>query len=215
MPVGATFLIVGLTNGPAFVANPCLANQLRWARNHHTRLGAYALASYPSARMVRHHGGSGPYDPGVRFRRLRNTAYAEAEFNLATMRRLDIHVPTMWVDVEPYPLYPWSSSRAANRAVVRALISAYHHAHYRVGIYTNRDGWPQVVGHWRLPRYPAWSTVGPSSESVARRACRTGPSGGTAWMAQWWFGHWRHGAEDRDLLCPAAPRGGPVTARPL
>jgi hypothetical protein len=212
MPAGASFLIVGLTNGPAFVRNPCLARQLRWARNHHTRLGVYALASYPNGRMVQVHGGSGPYDPRARFGRLRNTAYAEGEFNLATMRRLSIDGPTMWVDVEPYPLYPWSLSRAANRAVIQALIDTYRHAGYRVGIYTNRAGWPQVVGHWRLPQYPAWTTVGPRSASAARRACGIGPSGGTAWLAQWWFGTWKAGAEDRDVLCPAAPRGGPVTA---
>jgi hypothetical protein len=165
--------------------------------------------------MVHQRGASGPFDPGSHLGRLRNTASAEAEFNLTTIHRLGIRVPTMWVDVEPYPLYPWSSSRAANRVVIRTLISAYHGAGYRVGIYTNRDGWPQVVGHWLLPRYPAWTTVGPRSASAARRSCRKGPSGGMAWLAQWWFGRWKYGAEDRDLLCPAAPRGGPVTTHSL
>ena len=36
MPAAASkFVVVGLTNGPAFHANPCLDSAVHWVRRHH------------------------------------------------------------------------------------------------------------------------------------------------------------------------------------
>jgi hypothetical protein len=36
----AHFVVIGLTNGPGFYPNPCIASQLQWVRAHHRMLAA-------------------------------------------------------------------------------------------------------------------------------------------------------------------------------
>ena len=62
MPLdSAAFVVVGLTNGPGFVANPCLAAQVGWVQAQHRWLGAYAMTTFPSAAERAAYGGSGPW----------------------------------------------------------------------------------------------------------------------------------------------------------
>lgn len=196
----AKFVIVGITNGPGFHPNPCLARELSWVRRHDRLLGGYALTTYPRAKQLRAYAHAGPFDGNGIRAELRNTGYAEARYNLRTMARTKMTVPLIWVDVEPYPVAPWSASHRHNRAVVVGAMRAYRDAGFAVGIYTNPNGWPEVVGHWRLPAIPTWVTVGSRGARHARRACSAGPSGGPAWISQWWVGN-----SDLDLTCPAAP----------
>ncbi|HWC35584.1 MAG TPA: hypothetical protein VG650_12270 [Mycobacteriales bacterium] len=206
----ASFVVVGLTNGPGFYPNPCLGDQLRWVATHHRLLAAYAMTTYPRKRQIRAYGGDGPYDATTARGALRNAAYAEASYNLATMSAADMTVPMIWVDVEPYPVSPWSKSHRANRAVVSSVISAYTAAGYRVGIYTYLNGWRTVVGSWQLPGLPTWSTVGSGRPGHARHACGRGPSGGSDWVMQWWSRH-----RDKDLICPAgSDQGATMFAAP-
>jgi hypothetical protein len=193
----ASFVIVGLTNGPGFHPNPCLADQLRWVRRHGRWLGGYALTTYPTSRQVQAYGG------------LHAAAYAEATYNIDTIAHVGMSVPMIWVDVEPYPFWPWSSSHRANRAVIRTVIRRYRDAGHRVGIYTYANGWREVVGHWRLPKIPTWSTAGQGTRHQARRMCTLGPSGGTTWVAQWYTTD-----QDFDLLCAAAPAKSKVFTAP-
>ncbi|MGB0099948.1 MAG: hypothetical protein WBP61_06675, partial [Nocardioides sp.] len=58
----AEYVVIGLTNGPGFTANPCLADQVAWVRERGLMASAYAVASYPDADQVAEHGDSGPYD---------------------------------------------------------------------------------------------------------------------------------------------------------
>ncbi len=198
---GAQFVIIGVTNGPGFYPNPCLSRELRWVARRHLLLGGYALTTYPSAGQLRHHGHHGPYNGATGRGALRNTGYAEARYNIATMNHVGMSVPMIWVDVEPYPVAPWSPSFARNRAVVDGAMRAYRDAGYTVGLYTNPNGWGQVVGNWLLRSVPTWSTVGSRGATAALLSCSIGPSGGPTWIAQWWVG-----PRDHDLTCPAAPR---------
>jgi hypothetical protein len=200
---GTTFTIVGLTNGPGFYPNPCIARQLRWVRAHHMQVGAYAMTTYPTRAERANYGGSGPYT-GAKHAALRNTAYAEALFNGRIMSRQHLVVPTVWVDVEPYPVAPWTHNQAANRLVVQAVIRGYRRLGYHVGIYTYANGWNQVVGRWSLPTVSTWSTVGGRGKKKALAACTTGPSGGRTLVAQWY-----DTKRDYDLLCPSA-QGNPA-----
>jgi hypothetical protein len=194
----ASFVVVGLTNGPGFHPNPCLASQLRWVTKHQRLLAAYALTTYPSAAQIARYGGTGPYDGTTVRGALQNASYAEAEYNLSTMSAVGLTVPMLWVDVEPYPAAPWSDNHAANRAVISAVTAAYAAAGYRIGIYTNPNGWPEIVGRATLPSLPTWSTIGAGHRPGARRQCSHGPSGGQDWIVQWWVGD-----RDFDVLCPA------------
>jgi hypothetical protein len=92
---------------------------------------------------------------------------------------------------------------------VTGAIRGYRDVGYPVGIYSNPNGWPEVVGSWRLAGYPTWSTAGYGHARQARRMCSRGPSGGVTWLAQWWRGH-----RDLDLVCPRAPRQTRLFAGP-
>lgn len=197
----AAFVVVGLTNGPGFYPNPCIADQLAWVRDHHRRLGAYAMTTYPSRKQRRVHQFTGPYDGNRSAGRLRNAGYAEATYNVREMLALGMKVPMVWVDVEPYPTNPWSGSHHANRSIIRGAIRGYHDAGYRVGIYTYANGWTQVVGSWQRPHLPTWTTAGPRGRRAALAMCGRGPSGGVTWLTQWYNMH-----RDFDAACPAAPR---------
>ncbi|HEX3708074.1 MAG TPA: hypothetical protein VHV76_15720 [Mycobacteriales bacterium] len=197
----AKFVIVGVTNGPGFHPNPCLADQLLWVSTHRLRLGAYAMTTFPRPAQLLRYGQQGPYDGSTARGALRNAGYAEASYNLSTMTATGMLAPVVWVDVEPYPAAPWPHNHGNNRAVITGAIKAYTDAGHRVGIYTYANGWRQVVGGWRLPNLPAWSTIGHGSATGARKVCKVGPSGGPNWIVQWW----RNDSRDRDLICPAAP----------
>jgi hypothetical protein len=192
----AQFVVIGLTNGPGFYPNPCLTNQLRWAKNHQKLIAAYALTTYPTKAEIATYGATGPYDSTTRQGALKDAAYAEAAYNLSTLSAVGLTVPMIWVDVEPYPVAPWSHNLAANRAVISAVTAAYQAAGYQVGIYTNPNGWPEVVGNAQLTDLPTWSTIGAGRLPGARRQCGRGPSGGPDWMVQWWIGN-----RDYDVLC--------------
>lgn len=199
----ASFVVVGLTNGPGFHPNPCLSDQVAWVADHGRLLAAYAMTTYPRRHDIAQYGQQGPYDATTTRGTLRNAAFAEATYNLSSMSAAAMTVPMVWVDVEPYPTFPWSKSHSRNRDVVRAVIRAYHEAGYRVGIYTYPNGWKNVVGGWQLPNLPTWSTIGSGRARHARHACGHGPSGGPDWLMQWWVDH-----RDKDLICPAGAEHG-------
>ena len=97
----ATFVIVGLTNGPAFTPNPCLADQAAWSRSHHVWADPYAVLSYPTTAQL-----------------------TKGQYNLARMRAAGLTAPVIWMDVEVYPSRPWSSTRSSNKAVVDGALAA-------------------------------------------------------------------------------------------
>jgi hypothetical protein len=194
----ARFVVLGVTNGPGFHPNPCLAKELSWVNRHHRLIGGYALTTYPTPQEIARHGSTGPFQGGSGRAALRNTGYAEAAYNVRTIARVGLAVQLIWVDIEPYPVAPWSHHRAANRAVIAGVIRGYHDLGYQVGLYTYANGWRDVVGAWRLPKLPTWSTAGRSHKKHALTMCTHGPSGGQTWIAQWW----RTKKHDYDVTCP-------------
>ena len=194
---GTDFVVVGLTNGPGFYPNPCLAAQVRWVKQHHVHAAAYAMTTYPTADRIRRHGDDGPHSHRYVHGRLFNTGFAEAQFNVATMEKVDLDVPFVWVDVEPYPVAPWSSSRSQNAAVVQGAVRGYEKAGLRVGFYSTQSLWAQVVGGLHYG-YPEWRTAGQTSMASALDKCSTYPiQGGRAVIAQWWSLD-----RDFDVACP-------------
>src|SRR5918994_3028712 len=54
MPIDeAEFVIMGLTNGPGFTPNPCLAEQVAWVQERELMAAAYAVSSYPDAATLK------------------------------------------------------------------------------------------------------------------------------------------------------------------
>jgi hypothetical protein len=197
----ATFAVIGLTNGPGWYPNPCIADQVRWAKARGVWTSAYSMTTYPTAAQRATYGRLGPWSPTSRGARLRNAGYQQALFNLASMGAAALVVPFVWVDVEPYPTRPWSRDRLANREVVRGVVRAYQDHGYRVGFYSYDGGWRAVVGSWRKPAYPTWVPVGPVAHgraTASSRCSRPSFSGGSVFLAQW-----VQDSRDRDVTCPS------------
>jgi len=196
-PASATFIVIGLTNGPGFYPNPCLAAQTDWATSHHAYSAVYAMTTYPSSAQIATYGLTGPYKGTTWLPKLANTGYAQAQFNVASMRAAGLVSPIVWVDVESYRLAPWSKSKTGNKAVLDGVLRGYRAAGFKVGAYSNPYLWNGVVGsaHYSLPE---WRTAGPMPRATAQTRC-AGPTfqGGPAVLAQW-----TTKAMDYDLTCP-------------
>jgi len=197
----ASFVVLGLTNGPGFVPNPCLGRQVRWSRRHHVWTSAYAMTTYPRRRQLARTGGSGPFATHRRLGRLRNSGYQQALFNVRTMARVGAKSPIVWVDVEPYPVAPWTRSVRRNRAVVQGVVAGYESAGLRVGFYSTPSMWRSLVGGLRYG-YPEWHTAGGTTMAAARAKCgHDSLQGGRTVLAQWWDDR-----RDHDVSCPGYAR---------
>jgi hypothetical protein len=197
----ARFLVVGLTNGPSFAANPCLADQVAWARAHGLPLAAYSVVTYPDATALAALRGHGPYDGSTRLGALGNVGYQAALFNVRSMTGLGISTPAVWVDVEPVPFYDWSGDTTANAAVVKGAVRGYRSAGYRVGVYSVPSLWQRVVGDLHLG-LPEWRAAGQTSQAEALHRCSSPEwsfNGGPAVLGQWVAD-----GRDRDVTCPGA-----------
>lgn len=71
----------------------------------------------------------------------RRVGWAQAAFNVASMREAGLRVPMVWVDVQPYRVAPWSKSPAGNNAVIDGVLAGYKAAGFRTGIYSYDGGW--------------------------------------------------------------------------
>ncbi len=203
----ARFVVIGLTNGPAFTPNPCLASQVQWARDRRVPVSAYAVATWPTARQLSRYGATGPYAGTTLRSRLRNVGYAEGRYNLGRLGTVGLTVPHVWIDVEHYSIRPWSSDRRNNRAVVRGVARAYQDAGIATGFYSTSLQWSDIVGRvsWGLPE---WHTAGPRSRSVALSRCSEASfQGGPVVLAQWWTD-----SADHDLVCPGGPAAASMPA---
>lgn len=194
----ARYVVIGLTNGPAFTRNPCLADQVTWARERGLAVAAYSVLSFPSAAQLRAHGRSGPYDGSSRLGALRNVGHRQALVNVEALRAAGLVTPIVWLDVEPVPDFDWSSDPQANAAVVEGAARGYRDAGYRIGVYSTPYLWEQIVGGLRLG-VPEWRAAGETSMQEALSRCGEDWSiqGGQPVMGQWV-------ADDRDhnVTCP-------------
>jgi hypothetical protein len=204
MPLAsAEFVILGLTNGPAFTPNPCLADQVRWVKERHLMVAAYAVNSYPDDETLATYGSEGPYDGSTRLGALRNVGYQQARFNLGTMSEAGLLTPMIWLDVEPVPIFEWSTDTAANAAVVEGAARGYTDAGYQIGAYSTPALWETVVGDFTLGGVPEWRAAGQTSQGEALARC------GSDWSFQGGpgvIGQWVESNRDLDITCPGAAK---------
>ena len=194
----AEYVVMGLTNGPGFTENPCLAEQVAWVRDRRLMAAAYAVASFPEDDAVNEHGDRGPYDGGSDLGALANTGYQQALTNVATMRRAGLSSPIVWVDVEPVPDFDWSDDATANAAVVEGAARGYADAGYEVGVYSTPALWEAVVGDLALG-LPEWRAAGETSRQEAASRC------GRDWSIQGGravLGQWVEQSRDQNITCP-------------
>lgn len=194
----AEYVVLGLTNGPGFTDNPCLADQVDWVRERGLMAAAYAVSSFPDDEAVAAHADSGPYDGSEELGALANTGYQQALANVVTMRQAGLASPIVWVDVEPVPDFEWSADPAANAAVVEGAVRGYEDAGYATGIYSTPALWEGVVADLALG-LPEWRAAGETSRDEARERCGDDWSiqGGTAVLGQW-----LEDQRDHNITCP-------------
>lgn len=194
----ARYVVIGLTNGPAFYANPCLGDQVDYVRARGLGAAAYAVASYPDAAALAAYGDRGPFDAGTRLGALQNTGYQQARFNLGSLQGAGLQTPIVWIDVESVPDFEWSSDPVANAAVVQGAARGYTDAGYSVGVYSTPYLWSQVVGDLSLG-VPEWRAAGETSQAEAQRRCG---ADGVIQGGQPVLGQWVEDERDRDVTCP-------------
>lgn len=202
MPLpSAKYVVIGLTNGPSFTPNPCLADQVAWVRERGLLAGAYAVHSRPDAETVERLGDEGPYDGSTRLGALRNVGFQQARYAVAQMRSAGLPSPYVWIDVEPVPDFEWGDDLEANAAVFEGAARGYQDSGVRIGAYSTPLLWQAVVGDFTFGGVPEWRAAGQTSRAEALRRCEDDWSfqGGEAVMGQWV-------QYDRDcnVTCPGA-----------
>ena len=202
-PDTAQFVVIGLTKGLPFTANPCLADQVAWAAQRSIPAQAYTMAAFPTAAQLSTYGTQGPWSAATRLGQLANVGYAEAVYTLALLGPAKFTPKMVWVDVEARPAQPWPTGtrlrEAENRAVISGLVRRLGEAGYAYGFYSNASGWQTITGSWWVPGAPAWVTVGKRTSADAAAACAaTSFSTGRPHLAQW-----TDSTRDYDLTCPA------------
>ncbi|MDO9496896.1 MAG: hypothetical protein Q7J48_14420 [Nocardioides sp.] len=193
----ARYVVIGLTNGPGFHPNPCLADQVSWVRDRRLMASAYAVSSYPDVATLARHGDTGPYDGSTRLGALKNTGYQQARFNVDSMRRTGLETPVVWIDVEPVPDFEWSGDLEANAAVVEGAARGYVDAGYAIGVYSTPYLWEGVVGDFELG-VPEWRAAGHTSRAEAEERC------GADWVIQGGdgvLGQWVEAERDQNITC--------------
>lgn len=194
----AEYVVVGLTNGPGFYPNPCLADQVEWVRDRGLLLAAYAVLSYPDRQTLERFGDDGPFDGSTPTGALSNIGYQQALYNIRSMRLTGLETPIVWLDVEPVALFDWSDDPVANAAVVEGSRRGYEDAGYRVGVYSTPYLWEQIVGDLALG-VPEWRAAGQTSRAEALERC------GEEWSIQGGepvMGQWVEADRDQNVTCP-------------
>lgn len=200
MPLpSAEYVVLGLTNGPGFTPNPCLADQVEWAKDNDVLVSVYAVSSYPDAATLKDEGANGPYDATTRIGQLKNVGYAQARFNIGTMATVGLLSPIVWIDVEPVPVFEWSTDLRANAAVIEGVARGYVDAGFRIGVYSTPSLYERVVGDLDLGGVPEWRAAGQTSKAEALDRCGDDWSiqGGKAVMGQW-----VEAQRDQNVTCP-------------
>jgi hypothetical protein len=210
----AAFVVIGLTKGLPFTANPCLAGQVAWASARSIPAQAYTIPAFPTAAQLSAYSSAGPWDSSTRLGQLANVGYAEGARTLTRLAAAGFAPRMVWVDVEARTAQPWPTGsrvrEAENRALISGLLRKLDDAGYAYGIYTNTSGWTSITGSWWLPGVPAWVTVGRRTASDARAACaRPAVSAGPVHLAQWF-----DDTRDSDLTCAAYTPTPPVPYPP-
>jgi len=202
----ASFVVLGLTDGGSFRANPCIGREVRAVKARHLWAGTYAISTYPTSAELARYGGT-----GTMAERLGRVGAAQAEFNLATMARVGLQPPMVWIDIEPRTRSPWSASTASNNAVIDGVIARYKAAGVRAGIYSYDKAWKKITGGRALPGVATWVPIGHKGWAAAAARCAVPSFAGTKPLLI----QWTDGERDFNITCPGvtgrAARGNLLT----
>jgi hypothetical protein len=205
LPTSGDFGLVGVDGGLPFAENPCLAQQVVWARAF-GRPAYYANTANPGPRLSSHWpiGQQSPrvcakakpdsegcaYDYGVNAAK---DSFARARAAARSVGAKDPSVSTWWLDVELHNT--WEADEFGPRprflrndtAALAGMMHALHKRGVRhVGVYSTAHQWGVVTGGASLGRAPVWY-AGTGTQATARAHCHPAFSftGGRIRMAQY------------------------------
>lgn len=191
-PPASQFVIIGLTRGLAFTENPCLADQVAWARTNGKPAHGYAMGTYPTTAQLNTYGTQGPWSSATHAGRLSNVGYSEARFAVQSMTRVGFRPPVVWIDIEPRPAQPWPAATAAqrldNRYLIEGLMRGLRDSGFAYGFYSYTAGWQEITGSWRLSGVPVWATAGTLDypTEALDRCFQPSFSAGRVYISQWY-----------------------------
>ena len=170
------FLVVGVTGGQPFTANPCFRKEAATGI-----AGVYVNTGYTKRwleRTTRACANLGAaQDTPLATRRAYALGCSEASyaFTLATPVKPSMY----WLDVERSN--PWSVSPTLNRAVLRGMLDflGSRKPTPLIGVYSAPSWWRGITGGWQLA-LPEWT---PTAVSGAA-SCAQGFSTGPVWLTQ-------------------------------
>jgi hypothetical protein len=157
------FAVVGVNGGRPFTDNPCLSEQVAYAK------GLSGYAAYINLDAPR---GEDPRSYGQR----------SALDGLARARSAGLNVATIWLDVEV--LNHWSHDAATNVAVINGAATALQQRGLTAGIYSSVDMWQDITGGAKVT-LPVWLATSVIDYRAVQPLCRTGLGGRPAEMSQY------------------------------
>lgn len=192
LPSNPGFGIVGVTGGKSFDENPCLREQVEWARGGGQAPSLYintngAPKRYTNAACARRDASCLNYEYG---REAARWAVAFAAANGAA------DIQNYWLDVET--ANSWSRDRSLNARAIGGFIDGLEESGRTVmGVYSTSYQWGRIAGNY-APGLDNW-VPRPSIDwpGGAAPACGNTPSfgGGRVVMVQWWD------AYDENYVC--------------
>jgi hypothetical protein len=172
------FAVVGVNGGRPFTDNPCLAQQVTYAKQ---RSGYAAYLNLDAPR------GEDPASYGAR----------AAIDGLARATRAGLHLQTIWLDVEV--LNHWSHDASTNVGVINGAAAALQKRGLTVGVYSSVPMWQDITGGAAVTM-PVWLATSVVDYRDVQPLCKAGLGGRPAEMAQYVASADGH-LIDIDVLC--------------
>jgi len=210
-PAGGSFGIVGVTNGLAFSANPCLSGEYAWASSRTYASGLYINTGNPETASSNWAGRAGVGPRTCTTANLSDPSNVDCAYNYgwnAATDALSVAAANVgaaarslpwWLDVEI--ANSWNGTAAANSSTVQGYID-YQRAQSTgtVGIYSTGYQWGQITGGYPVPSAPDW-LAGASSVTQAASLCNPANSfsGGPVQLVQY-----PNGGFDGNYVCGVA-----------
>ena len=183
--------------------NPCLAEELAFARAHANVIGAYHLPVYPTAAEIAQ-AGFWPRrcSAGDLLCRTYNSGYQQGAWAVSVLHSKGSTPRFLWVDVEHRDGQDYSKNIPSNVALIKGEIAGIRSLGVQAGVYSYTYGWKEITGNWQA-NLPQWVTIGRSTSGAARtaRCASPGFTSGPVVMVQS-----TTGALDMDTVCPGFSR---------
>jgi hypothetical protein len=206
LPTSPAFGIVGVNDGIAYSANPCLATQYAWAlRSSSTsqaKVQFYANTGNPGP-QVSTHWPTGQQTPRVCAGAWDADCSYDYGWNAAQDSFKDASAATSfgaasnapwWLDVES--ANSWSADQSTNGSAIQGAVDFLKANVLSVGLYSNASSWSSIVGSTTVfASLPSW-VPGARTEKAAKANCGVTITGGPAKYAQY-----ASGGLDADYAC--------------